>query len=293
MLEDLVQSIYACRIDQAVIGHVDIVIMDNDGDQSAASSAERLKEACVTPFQTHYFVHPRKGLAEVRNRILDKAREFSPDFVVFIDDDEIVSVEWLNELVNTILHTEGDFALGKVVPRFDADVSSSISTWFRHYRFGNHQAISLIDTNNLIIRTQFLEETRIRFDHRFNATGAEDTYFGVVALKSGASIFWAEDALAYERIPERRATLWWLTQRKYRGANSYVRILLLERSYPKLVRKAVSSVAYLVLGLASMPLVLLPTRFRYFGILKASEALGGLAGFVNLQYEEYSRSDIR
>ena len=59
------------------------------------------------------------------------------------------------------------------------------------------------------------------FDPRFNNTGGEDYYFGIMMIKKGASIYWASEAIVYETVPEDRANLKWLIKRYYSGANTY------------------------------------------------------------------------
>jgi succinoglycan biosynthesis protein ExoM len=126
------------------------------------------------------------------------------------------------------------------------------------------------------------------FDKRFNFTGAEDSYFGVQLIKKGATFYWAAKAIVYETIPESRATLRWLIKRNYNGALTYAYILKLEKKHLLLLKKTLVSGTYFIIG--SMALLALPFPFlwRYWGILKISEAVGGFAGLFSIHFHEYA-----
>lgn len=287
MLEKLLQSIFSCRIDPALIQKVDIVIVDNDAEKTAESTVVRLLSECPPSFQMHYYDFPIKGLSNVRNEIINRALGKNPDFIVFVDDDEYVVEDWLLAHVSTIVRNNGDFAMGPVIPEFENKVSPDISRWFGHYTFEDQRSLDFMDSGNLIMRTKFIKDTKLRFDSRFNTLGAEDSFFGVSALKKGASIFFAKGAIAYETIPAKRATLAWLLKRKFRGANTYTYIIFLEKKYFQVFKKILVNFVYLLIGVLSLVLVPIRFNYRYFGVLKLAESLGGFAGLFNIRFHEY------
>jgi succinoglycan biosynthesis protein ExoM len=287
MLEKLLQSIFSCRVDPSLVSKVDIVIVDNDAEKTAESTVVRLLNDCPPLFQMHYCDFPIKGLSNVRNEIINKAIEKDPDFILFVDDDEYVVEDWLTAHVSTIVRNRGDFAMGPVIPEFEKKVSADIAQWFGHYTFEDQRSLDFMDSGNLIMRTKFIKETELRFDPRFNTLGAEDSYFGVSALKKGASIFFAKGAIAYETIPEKRATLAWLYKRRFRGANTYTYIILLEKKYFQVLKKILVNFVYLLVGVLSLVLVPIHFNYRYFGVLKLAESLGGFAGLFNIRFHEY------
>ena len=57
------------------------------------------------------------------------------------------------------------------------------------------------------------------FDHSYGLTGGGDTvFFRTLALR-GNEMAWSEEAFIYEEMPDNRATLKWLRQRRYRAGN--------------------------------------------------------------------------
>lgn len=290
-LEKLVHSIYTCNIDKKFISTIDILIVDNDIDQTAETISSKLKNNSTFNFNLHYHNYPIKGLSNVRNEIMAKALLFEPDFVVFIDDDEYVTDHWLNELIYAAVKNNGDMVIGPVIPEFELMASEAISTWFLPPQFRNHEKLDFITTGNLIMRAKFLKDHQMQFDTRFNTTGSEDFYFGICVLKEKGTIYYASEAIAYECISKKRATLKWLLQRKYRGANSYMFIMILEKDFTGVVRKIITSIIYFVLGVVGLLLLPFKFKYRYFGIMKIAESLGGFAGLLNIKYNEYSKDN--
>lgn len=136
--------------------------------------------------------------------------------------------------------------------------------------------------------SKFLKDNQLEFDPRFNTTGAEDSYFGISVLRQGGIIRWAANAVAYETIPEKRTTLKWLLKRRYNGANTYMFTMMLEKCHKKIIKKLV--VSFINFPLGFFCLIGLPFKFkyRYFGLLKIAEGLGGFAGLMNIKFHAYS-----
>lgn len=291
LLEKLVNSIYTCTIDKKYISAINILIVDNDKDQTAKTTSLKLKNSLPLDFKLHYHNYPKKGLSNVRNEIIQKALLFDPDFVVFIDDDQYVTEHWLNELIYTTVKNKGDMVMGPVIPAFEVKVSKAISNWFFLPQFENNKRLNYIMTGNLLMRVEFLKVHQVQFDTRFNTTGAEDIYFGICVLKENGSIYYAAKALTYEHISKKRGTLKWLLQRKYRGANSFVYILVLEKKILGILKKLLISFIYFNLGVVCLLLLPFKFKYRYIGLIKIAESLGGFTGLINLRYNEYSKEN--
>ena len=93
LLEKLINSIYKCNVDSNFICEIDILIVDNDISKTAKNTASKSKNIGNDKFKLHYHHYPIKGLSNVRNKIIEKANEFDPDYIVFVDDDEYVTQE--------------------------------------------------------------------------------------------------------------------------------------------------------------------------------------------------------
>jgi succinoglycan biosynthesis protein ExoM len=289
MLKHLLFSIFGNRIEESLISDVDIIIVDNDIDKSAEGIVNDINESAGRPRKLLYYNHPVKGLSHVRNELLNKALLQDPDFIIFIDDDEFVTSNWLNELLKTIINNDADAVRGPVIAKLDENISKYITYFFRRKEHPDNSKVYSLATGNLILRRKSFEKFNIWFDNRFNSTGSEDSFFGIQLMKKGATIYWAANAIVYETIPENRATLKWLIRRMYNGALTYTYILKLERKYFGLAKKSIISGAYFVIGCIALLTVLFPFRWKYWSILKISEGIGGFSGLFSILFHEYEK----
>src|SRR5665647_3191 len=221
MLKKLVQSIIVCNLNKTLIKDVNIIVVDNDVDKTAELVINELKERFYNSYKIDYFNHPAKGISNVRNELIKKALLLNPDFIVFIDDDEYVTTEWLNELVKTIINNNADAVRGPVLAKIDETIPDYISCWFKRESYPDNFQLNTLTTGNLIIKRSSLQKYNVWFDTRFNIIGNGDSYFGIQLLKKGARFFWASNAIAYETIPQSRANINWLIKRIYRGASGF------------------------------------------------------------------------
>lgn len=287
MLKQLIHSIAQCNVDKSIINNINIIVVDNDADKTAEIVIDNLKAENKKMYALHYYNYAVKGLANVRNELIIRALQFKPDFLVFIDDDEYVTENWINELVKTVIINNADAARGPVLAKITNPVPKGIAKLLEREKHENNTQLLLWTTGNLILRRTSLEKYNVWFDKRFNSTGSEDTFFGIQMAKKGATIFWAANAVTYEVIPKKRTQLKWFIGRAYRGGGMYMFILKLEKDYLRIANKVLISFLYILAGILSSVFVLFPTKFKYWGILKLSDGIGALAGLLNIHYKEY------
>ncbi|MCA3561702.1 MAG: glycosyltransferase family 2 protein [Aestuariivirga sp.] len=143
----------------------------------------------------------RSGLVVARNASLGVALAHKPEFLVFIDDDEVPMHGWLGNLVAAAVTGQLDIATGPVVPDFAAPPPDWAIDFFR-------KSGSTYCTSNLILRTSMLlpgEENW--FNPAFNLTGGEDNEFLNRLARQGAVHGIAGNAIVSETIPGGRLTL--------------------------------------------------------------------------------------
>jgi succinoglycan biosynthesis protein ExoM len=288
MLRKLILSIIESNLDTSLIKNLSVLVIDNDIDQSSKIIVNEFAGKLTIINKLDYHNYPVKGLSNVRNELFAQALMLNPDYIVCLDDDEFATRDWLIQLLLTITSNKGDIAVGPVIPVFENHTSPYISCWFNYHDIPNNQNTHVFETNNFVISASFLVQHNLKFDERFNTTGAEDSYFRLAVLKKGAKIYWAGKAIAYETIPETRAKLRWLIKRNYRCAITYTYILILEKEYYKILRKCVVNIAYLLSGCIALIALPIPFKHRYWGILKVSESIGGFAGLYGVKYHEYA-----
>ena len=288
MLRKLLNSIDENIIDPNLISKLDIIVVDNDKNESAKKIVDKFDSEKKTSNKIHYICFPKKGLSYVRNEIHNYSLKLNPDYLVTIDDDEFADVNWLNEMVKKCIEESCHIVIGTIIPVLEKHVGKDIAHWFPIKKFPENQLIKLMRTGNTLFKASFIKEHKLSFDNRFNSSGGEDTFFGMEAISKGAKILYAKNAIVYENIPEERTNLSWLLKRRFRGATTFSYCNLIQKNYKVLIKKFIVSFIYIFIGFFSLPLVLIPFKKRYWGLLKLMDGLGGLYGMMGKTFKEYA-----
>ena len=92
---------------------VELCLIDNNSPDDTRLIYEA--EAASLPFASRYFFEATQGLSHARNRGL---REAVGEFVVYTDDDVLVSPDWLQCYSQSLLALGADAAFGRIVPQW-------------------------------------------------------------------------------------------------------------------------------------------------------------------------------
>ena len=156
------------------------------------------------------------NISIARNACLEQARA---DWIVFLDDDEVPSQDWLKALVEESERSAWDVILGPVKAVYPkttpawltaGDFHSTRPVWVRG-------RIETGYTGNVMIRRALVSDLRLRFREELGCSGGEDLDFFYRLRAQGV----ASQALAYKAVPEKRATLAWLLKRNFRAGQSH------------------------------------------------------------------------
>jgi succinoglycan biosynthesis protein ExoM len=195
---------------------IEIVVVDND----ELASAKQICDSVSVLWPIKYVIEPRRGITYARNRAV--AEVSAADFVAFIDDDEIPSVRWLNELLSIQAEFGADVVSGPVSPRY----SATVPDWVKNGGFFDKPVSATgltrrASTNNVLIGTHVLRNIG-GFDHAFALSGGEDAHFFLRVLNAGYNIAWSPEALVFEAVSVQRGTIAWLLRREYQTGNGWV-----------------------------------------------------------------------
>jgi glycosyltransferase involved in cell wall biosynthesis len=182
-----------------------VVVIDN-GTQDVRSVVEAFRSA----LPVEYVRLPGSGLVGARNRSLRTGLRHEPDYLVFIDDDEVPQPGWLDGLLSTMSTSGADFAVGPVNPKF----SQTPPSWAPEFFTKSGEDFC---TSNLIIRASVVPRDEGQwFQPRFSATGGEDGDFLRRLANLGATHAVARSAFVLENIPSGRVTARYLWRRGFR-----------------------------------------------------------------------------
>jgi succinoglycan biosynthesis protein ExoM len=85
-----------------------LLIVDNDPEGTANAAVENARLS--SPMPVHYCIETQRGILNARNRVLEEAILLDASYLAFIDDDEIMTPDWLAELYSVLLESRADAA---------------------------------------------------------------------------------------------------------------------------------------------------------------------------------------
>jgi len=287
----------------AVQAHLDarlpgaeILVVDND---PAASAREVVQDAASASSRLiQYRVEPRPGIAAARNRALDEAGDH--DVLVFLDDDERPTAEWITPLVDTWRATAAAAVVGRVVSVF----ASALDPWvaagefFRRRRMPTGTPITVGAAGNLLLDLAAVRGLGVRFDERLALGAGEDSLFTASLGRAGGRMVWCDESVATDHVPAERMTRQWVLERaRSHGNTEAVVDLLLATSAPQRgwlrARAAVRGSARVAAGLArfAVGVVIQSHRHQARGLRTAYRGIGIASSAAGVVVQEYARDE--
>lgn len=216
MLRTLLDSIGQMSLPSAAT--VSCVIVENDkADQSSAiiHSLSPLQNGV----EVSYFLETELGIPFGRNRAAKEALAIGADLLAFVDDDEVVAVDWLVRLVAGYRASKA-VLLGAPLRAAPLHPSAGWLQRLIHsnvvarYRKKETRAARLADltgtpgvtivTNNWLGELTLFSQHGIWFDEAMRFTGGTDSKFHAEVRARNLPTAWVADAFVYETIPPER-----------------------------------------------------------------------------------------
>jgi glycosyltransferase involved in cell wall biosynthesis len=243
-------------------------------------------------------VEPRQGNCHAINAAFETALAIFPDAIHFlmIDDDEIASVDWLEEMVRAAEITGADVIGAPVLQRFDDDTKRELR---RHpafrpaYDASGPVPIIYGCGNCLIKRSVFTTLGSPAFDVRFNFLGGGDVDFFTRCRRSGMKFHWVAEATIVETVPDVRTRAGWIALRGLRiGAINYHVQRKVARTPWLRARLAAKVLALLPLSLWRAARLFLAEHRPLIALHPVIVAAGGLLAAVGIEPQPYKASKI-
>lgn len=272
-----------------------LVVVDNDPEGGAADAVWAFG-ASLDDLSVRYENEILPGISAARNRALDSASDC--ELLVFIDDDERPSPNWLPLLLGTYERFGSAAVVGPVISEYEVEPDSWIQAggFFRRRRLATGTTVEVAATNNLLLDLRLVREHGLSFDNDFGLTGGDDTMFTRQLRKTGGSILWCDEAIVFDIVPRQRITRRWVVLRALSSGNSWSLTSLklcttaLERFGWRLrltgqgAVRVVGGCGRIVLGLVGRN-----ETHRARGTRTAARGLGMLLGAWGSAYTEYRR----
>jgi succinoglycan biosynthesis protein ExoM len=218
LLRETLRGIGKLAFCKVPVPQLEIIVVDTPDE---SGSAREICETTSVPWPIRYVVEPKRGLTYARNRAIAEAG--SVDFVALIDDDEVPSVQWLDEHLSAQAKFEADVVSGPALPKYGSEVAN----WVKSGGFFERQVQATgtlrrsCPTNNVLVGTQVFERVP-RFDDTFALSGAEDIDFFLRVSKAGHRIVWSQEAVVFESVSAKRGTVAWILRREYQTGNGCI-----------------------------------------------------------------------
>jgi glycosyltransferase involved in cell wall biosynthesis len=272
---------------------VRIFVVDNDPEGSAARPCEAMGPLVPWPIT---YVHERDaGVSHARNCAVACAQGWA-DYIAFLDDDEVPTPRWLEELLRTQRAFDADIVTGPVLSDFEVPIPKWLAQepYFTRPRYPTGTRLGVARTGNVLIRAAVLPGER-PFDHRFNLSGGEDTLLFLKLAEAGHAIVWADEAEVWESVPASRATIGWVLRRAFQVGNCWSLCELEMRRSPlaRGVRLA-KGLTRMLQGLLLLPGVLVLGRRAGLKALRyMSTGAGNTTGALGVRFRRYQPSNGR
>jgi GT2 family glycosyltransferase len=284
-------------VDQRTDRRFAVVMVENDasacGSVPVASEFLRtgkLSGLCV--------VEPRQGNCHAINAAFETAQATFPDAAHFlmIDDDEIASPDWLEQLTRAGEATGADVVGGPVLQRFGDDAKRGLQ---RHpafrpaYDASGPVPIIYGCGNCLIKRSVFQKLGSPAFDLRFNFLGGGDVDFFTRCRRKGIKFHWIAEAVIIETVPDTRTRSSWIALRGLRiGAiNYHVQRKVAQTPWLR-ARLAAKVLGMLPLSLVRAVRLFLTERTPLIAVHPMIVAAGGLLAAIGIEPQPYKASKI-
>ena len=218
-LEKLLSALLQLRFPTFPTTQCRVVVVENGAKLAAEAQVKRYRERGLDVIYAH---EPTPGISYARNRAMDHAMHMG-EYFAFIDDDEYPDPVWLDALLSCAISTNASVVRGPVLPVYPegAPAWAEAGGFFRRERFPTGTVVKYGACNNVLIRSELLRDSGLRFNARFALTGGEDTLlFLQLCEQTKVKIIWCDTAVVFEDLPLDRLSSAWLVRRVMReGAN--------------------------------------------------------------------------
>lgn len=198
----------------------------------------------------YYFIENKKGLSNARNRALSEVKKYDFDYCIFLDDDQIVAENWLEEMINSLKSNNSDIVKGNVIYFSNINKrerNTKVKLFYPDNNLKDGESIRYCGLGNTIMKKKVINEG-VFFDSRFNYIGGEDTDFFLKLHNLGYKISYSERGIVYEEIGVDRLTTNYILKRNFIAGFSYLSVIN-DKSLKFKFKQVIKSICKLVASL--------------------------------------------
>lgn len=224
---------------------VNLLVVENDDQKNSENLVLSFQKANGSP-RVLYAHEPEPGIPFARNCALQRARLDNMDLLCFIDDDEVVTKDWLVELVQEYRKSGASLIGGPArLKRPQYPLSTSAEAMFealkvensRHEQHWAKKASNsdyshmTIGSYNWMLDLNAECGKSLRFDETLRWSGGSDAQFCADIKSAGGAISWAPNAIVYETFPAERLTSYYTLNTARERYKTYIERKLRENMF--------------------------------------------------------------
>ncbi|MEE9494006.1 MAG: glycosyltransferase family 2 protein [Gammaproteobacteria bacterium] len=270
-----------------------IVVTDNSPDANAENYIHTRKKDYK--WDLIYLHEKTTGISYARNTGLEHALDHDFDYIVFIDDDESPSTQWLQELLKVCEETSSMAVIGAVHARFQKPPPWWIikGGYLNSPNYKDRQPVPNGYTTNAIVNMTAIKDMKLEFEHRYALTGGEDTLFFKTIQDHYGDILYAKEAITFEHIVPERAKLSSLMKYWYRTGNTegIQQIIHSDNAIYQKLKVLSSGLGRMLIGTAigivTLPTLLFRQIYPFMSIRIVCRGLGYFVSVFGIEFQEY------
>ena len=286
LLKRLLQSLNQQALPDNV--SIEIIVVDNDSEKSAEAVVAQFSDSENGKF--YYYIQPVKNISLTRNLAIKKA---CGAYILFIDDDEIASPEWVKHLLKTIVDSGSDGVFGFVDPEFSDETPEWMKRrdlFFSGPTMETGTEAKGTYTGNCIIKASLLKKMGQPFDPSYGMTGGEDIHLFRRLSFEGARYVNCREAVVTEFLPDSRTRMYYFYIRAMSGGNRNTRWRI-ESSGKRTFRvrsfMLLKSVSYGFVSLLFLIILFPDNVLRVKWLIKLASNLGRFMAVFGWYYKAY------
>jgi hypothetical protein len=193
-----------------------VLVVDNNALPVEKTAVAVLSAKFNHPIE--YIHEPNAGVSNARNAAMKTAT--SSRFIAFLDDDMIVSPDWLSSLLATSKALKAGLVFGPtyaVMPNVDDPGNMYMEPFFeRRLTMENDGYIEeTLGTGGCLIDLEHCQLPTPPFNPAYNQIGGEDDIFFDHLKQTGTRVVWSAKATSYEMVPVSRVTPGYIWKRNF------------------------------------------------------------------------------
>lgn len=199
---------------------VDLVIIDNDEEASAKELVNSFRNKIKIP--VHYFVEPKRGLANARNRLIQECINLGASHIAMFDDDILLPENWIINYYNYYYKNEAAVIITAAsYSKFTSKPPKYIEK-NDLFKCSTTKKTGLIRkdaaSGNVFFPVSIITELNLNFNSEYIFMGGEDGKFFEEASNKGAVIVWCNECYNYELNGTDKINIAWILKRsRYNG----------------------------------------------------------------------------